>query len=117
MAQVLCTGIDPVLVKTRQLVLEKAGHRVVTAVDEAAVIQACQRHKFDVAVIGQAGSTQLKRDIMSQIRQHCPTAKVLELYRYSMGRALENADAWLEVPTDVPQELAERVSALAGVRD
>ncbi|HEY6972550.1 MAG TPA: response regulator [Candidatus Angelobacter sp.] len=113
MALVLCTGVDPVLVKTRKLVLEKAGHRVVTAEDGAAVIKACQRDKFEVAVIGQAGSRQLKRDIMSQIRQHCPTAKVLELYRYSMGRALEDADAWLEVPTDVPQELAERVSALA----
>ena len=34
MARVLCTGVDPVLMKTRQLILESAGHTVVAASDE-----------------------------------------------------------------------------------
>jgi hypothetical protein len=34
MARVLCTGVNPVLMKTRQLILESAGHTVVPASDE-----------------------------------------------------------------------------------
>jgi CheY-like chemotaxis protein len=113
MALVLCTGVDPVLVKTRQLILEKAGHKVVTALDEPTVIKVCAQQKFDVAVIGQAISRPVKRRIMNLVRENCPSAKILELYRYSLGKVLEDADSWLEVPTDVPQDLAERVSVLA----
>ena len=116
MALVLCTGVDPVLMRTRQLILEHAGHTVVTAGDESEIIAACRQHEFDVAVIGQAVSTKVKRQIMTAIRQCRPTIKVLELYRCPTGKSLDNADAWLEVPTDVPQELAERVAALAAKR-
>jgi hypothetical protein len=34
-----------------------------------------------------------------------------------MGRAIPNADAWLEVPADVPKDLAERVSQLANMKN
>jgi len=114
MALVLCTGVDFALVRTRQLILQRAGHTVVIAMNESAVVSACEQHEFDVAVIGQTVSSQTKRQLGSLVRQHCPTAKVLELYRFSLGKVLEDADEWLEVPVDVPQELAERVSALAG---
>lgn len=113
MALVLCSGIDPALMETRKLILEHAGHKVVTAMDESSVTAACQEHRFEVAVIDQAGSSGAKRQIMQMIRKQCPSAKVLELYRYSMGKVLEDADSWLEVPADVPQELAERVTSLA----
>jgi len=116
MALVLCTGVDPVLIKTRRLILEKAGHKVITAADTVTVIKLCQKHKFEVVVIGQAITRGVKRHIMSLVREHCPTARVLELHRFSMGKVLEDADAWLEVPADVPQELGERVSALAAPR-
>ena len=113
MALVLCTGVDPVLMKTRQLILEQAGHKVIAAVDQFEVIAACQQHAFEVVIIGQAITNQVKRQIMALVRQHCPKAKVLELYRFSWGRILDDADAWLEVPVDVPKDLAERVAALA----
>ena len=39
MALVLCTGLDPSVVRTRQLIyLERAGHVVVPALDEASLI-------------------------------------------------------------------------------
>jgi hypothetical protein len=113
MALVLCTGVDPVLIKTRQLILQQAGHEVVTAMEERDVKTACAQRMFDVAVIGQTVSARGKRQIMALIREHCPSAKILELYRFSTGRVLEDADSWLEVPAEVPQELAERVTALA----
>lgn len=113
MALVLCTGVDPVLIETRRLILEQAGHEVVTASEESSVMTACQEHRFEVAVIGQAVSAKAKRQMLELIRKHCPSAKILELYRFSTGRILENADSWLEVPAEVPQELAERVTTLA----
>ncbi len=114
MALVLCTGLNEKLVHTRRLILERAGHTVVTAMTEPAVISACQEHRFDVAVIGQGVSSTDKERILMLIRQHCSSAKVLELYAFT--KRLESADDWLAVPSDIPQELAERVAALAGRR-
>ena len=54
MALVLCTGVDPVLMRTRQLILENAGHTVVPASDERETKTVCNQHEFDVAVIGQS---------------------------------------------------------------
>jgi len=113
MALVLCTGIDPSVVRTRQLILERAGHVVVPALDEASLIKACQQNKFDVAVVGQTVSPKIKRRIAGLIRESCSNAKLLELYTVSSGRVLDDADSWLEVLADMPQELALRVEALA----
>jgi hypothetical protein len=51
MARVLCTGVDPLLMKTRQLILESAGHTVVPASDEREIKAVCSKQKFEVAVI------------------------------------------------------------------
>jgi hypothetical protein len=113
MALVLCIGVDPSVVRTRHLILERAGHRVVSALDEASLIAACQQNKFKVAVVGQTASAKVKRRIASLIRECCHDAKLLELYTISSGKILEDADSWLEVLADVPQELATRVQTLA----
>ena len=112
MAMVLCTGADSMLLETRKLILEKAGHTVVPARDQVTVIAACNRWDFDVAVIGQSISPENKRIIGTLIRQHCPESAILELYPAHQSKILDDADAWLAVPVDVPQELAERVGEL-----
>lgn len=114
MALVLCTGVDAALEKTRQLLLEKAGHVVVGVLDERSLLAACRRHSFQVAVIGQGASPRAKLRILNLIRKNCPSAKVLELYQPHTGRNLQGADSWLEVPAEDPQRLAESVAALAG---
>src|SRR5262249_51999983 len=63
MALVLCTGVDPSVVHPRQLILERAGHVVVSALDEASLIAACGQNKFEVAVVGQTVSAKIKRRI------------------------------------------------------
>ena len=113
MALVLCTGIDKALLQTRRLILERAGHTVVSVTDEKALTTVCQKHSFDVAVIGQTVSPKMKQRIASLVRQHCPTAKILELYPQFIGKMLTDADAWLSVPSDVPKDLADRVNELA----
>lgn len=112
MADVLCTGVDNTLMRTRALILEAAGHKVTPASTEQQVIEACRVRSFRVAVIGQAMPTALKQRIFEAIRRSCPNAKVLELYHEATGRTLKAADAWLAAPVGVPTELAEAVDAL-----
>ncbi len=113
MALVLCTGVDKALLKTRKLILEHAGHTVVSVIDEPSLVRACQNHSFDVAVIGQTVSTNMKRHIASIIKEHCSDVKVLELYPQFSKQVLSEADAALSVPVDVPRDLVDRVNELA----
>lgn len=113
MALVLCTGVDEALLQTRRLILESAGHRVVSVTNEQGLIAACNVHSFDVAVIGQTVTSNMKRHVAAVIKEHCPDAKILELYQPHLGRTLSNADSWMETPADVPRELADRVDELS----
>lgn len=115
MITVLCTGVQPALLHTRKLILEKAGHTVVTAQSDAEVAAACRQFKFNVAVIGQAVDGGVKRNWVRLIRWFFPSIKVVEVYGKSVGIALKDADEWLEVPVN-PIELVECVAALAGER-
>ena len=113
MALVLCTGRDRGLLETRRMILENAGHMVVQAATEPEVVAACEGHKFDVAVIGQAVSPAGKQGLASRIRERCQSVKILELYAPYQGKTIPDADAWLEVPAAVPSDLVERVAELA----
>ena len=110
---VLCVGTDDVLMHTRKLILERAGHRVFSVKGAHDLVSACQNNSVQVAVLGQNMERGQKLLAFSLIRNHCPGAKVLSLYRIDTGRALPDADDWLEVPADVPSDLAEHVSNLA----
>jgi hypothetical protein len=111
-ALVLCTGIDAALLQTRKLILERAGHTVISVTDERELAAACREHVFDLAVIGEAVSPRMKRAVASSIRARCPSARILELYQRHQGKILEDADSWMEVPAEVPTELAEHVNEL-----
>jgi hypothetical protein len=113
MAAVLCTGVDEGLLKSRKLILERAGHLVIPALGEKQLIAACTTYLFDIAVIGQTVSKLEKQRILGLIRHHCPKTRVLELFSPATGKQLSDADDWLEVPAQVPSDLAERVSMLA----
>jgi CheY-like chemotaxis protein len=112
MAWVLCTGVDPVLMKTRQLILENAGHTVVPVLDEREIKAVCSKQKFDVAVIGQSTLPKIKTRAVELVREHCPSVRVLELYPPYGSKTLKDADGWLEMPAD-PEELVNAVNSLA----
>jgi hypothetical protein len=112
MATVLCTGADRTLIETRTLILRQAGHTAVPATGEPELAEACAHHNFEIAVIGQLISNAQKQRVFHLVRKYCPTVKVLELYAPFSGRALTEADDWLEVPARVPAELAEYVERL-----
>ena len=89
MALVLCTGSNPEAMLARRELLQKAGHRVVTAVNEKELSEACKQHQFEVVVIGQALSKSMKQHIVDLIRQHCPDTKVLEPTRLRWAARLK----------------------------
>ncbi|HET9182046.1 MAG TPA: hypothetical protein VFP59_07930 [Candidatus Angelobacter sp.] len=113
MALVICTGVDPILLNTRRLILEQAGHTAINVTDENALVAACSQHPFVVAVIGQAVTAKMKRRIAAIIREHCPAVKILELYDNRTGHVLDDADDSLLTPAEVPKDLADRVDDLA----
>jgi len=113
MALVLCAGAHAVLTQTRQLILEAAGHTVVPAYDESQIEEACAQNEFQVVVIGQSSKARLKREWREIVRRLCPKAKVLEVFTPNVGPVIKDADDRLESPA-MPEELAERVSALTG---
>jgi len=94
------------------LILEREGHTVVSVSDEKKLAAVCETHSFNIAVIGQTVNPNMKLRIASLVRQHCPDAKILELYPLYAEKVVKDADSWLAVPIDVPQELAARVNEL-----
>jgi len=82
---------------------------------DAELVSACEKHQFDVVVIGQTVSLKMKRLICSLVKQHCPDVRILELYQPHVGKAVEDADSWLAVPADIPSALAEEVARLANI--
>lgn len=115
MAVVLCTGVDPDLLETRKLILEQAGHKVVVATSLCDIETACRKWHFNVAVLGQTLSRESKKSAAFIVRKYCHPTKILELFQAHHGKVLEDADSWLEVPADVPQDLSERVTELSVV--
>jgi hypothetical protein len=93
--------------------LEAAGHTVVTVLDETSLISACKKQSFDIAVIGQTVSRNVKHRIAMLVKQHCPEVKILELYPPYTGKVLDDADMWLVAPAEVPEDLVARVNELA----
>ncbi len=113
MSLVLNTGVYPPLLETRRLILEQAGHVVITTSEDAEIEKACQEHEIDVVVIGQSASPPTKRRIFREIRRHCGSVKILELFTPDSPKALDTADAWLEVRPMQADAFNLRVSELA----
>jgi hypothetical protein len=55
----------------------------------------------------------MKQHVASMIRGHWPEIKVLALYSITNGRAVDDADLWIEVPGDGPRQLTPGVAELA----
>ena len=112
MACILCAGTSRLLLDTRKLLLERAGHHVVTVTNERSLQAACDIYHFDLVVIGQTLSPKVKRVIASLVRERSRSTKILELYAPHFGPALDDADSWLRVPVDVASEFVNHVNAM-----
>ena len=111
LTEVLCVGFDDAAMRTRRLILERAGHVVTQARDLRQVQAACENTSFAVAVLGQSLNANEKKRVTDIVRRYCKCAKVLELH---MGIApeLPDADEHLQVDGGEPEGLVEAVGTL-----
>jgi len=112
MALVLNTGVDSARLAIRRLILEEAGHIVVTKEKDEEIARACQNFQFDIVIIGHSVTVPFKRRIFNLARTYCKSAKVLELTSSDSGKVLHDADSWLEIDPMQPDGLEERVNLL-----
>lgn len=117
MALILSAGLDPALMQTRRLILQRAAHTVIEAHDEREFVAACHSHSLHIILLSQTLPSVLKLRLSAIARMLRPGAKVLELYAPHLGRAIRDADDWLEVPLDSPGELAARIDWLLSRQD
>jgi hypothetical protein len=81
--------------------------------DEKEMVAACRANAFDIAVIGQIEAPNIKRHFFEMVRYNCCSAQILELFTADAGPVLAEADSWLEVPANSPNDLANKVFELA----
>jgi len=77
--RVLSVSYDPVLLKTREMILEKQGYIVCSVQTLEDAIQASRSKCFDVAIIGHSIPIDDQRQIASVIRQNRAASFVVAL--------------------------------------
>src|SRR4051812_49731497 len=91
MAVVLCVGTEDVLLTTRRMILERAGHKVLQAKTMAEIHAVLAKDKVDVAVIGQ-GLTPVERVQMSDVvRRGFPAGQLLGVFIPFQGKTGKKA--------------------------
>ena len=110
-ANILCIGIDSAAMRTRLLILERAGHKVTQARDLRQVQSACETISFDVAILGQSLNANEKMRINDVLQKNCKSAKILELHT-GLAPDLPHADEHLQATTMEPEDLIDAVKAL-----
>lgn len=92
MARILSVSYDPTLLRTRQMLLERAGYEVVSTPDLAGALEKCRDTEYDLVIMGHSIPPTDKLEIMHALRQHCP-APVLALLRPGESPLREAAES------------------------
>ena len=110
-ADILCIGIDSASMRTRLLILERAGHTVTQARDLRQVQAACETISFSVAILGQSLNANEKMRVSDVVLKSCKSAKILELHT-GIAPDLPHANEHLQANAIEPQDLIDAVNAL-----
>ncbi len=78
--RILSISYDPLLLKTRQHLLEQRGYAVVSAEGFTEAIERCEAGKFDLVVMGHSIPHRDKEALFELIQRYCP-APVIALLR------------------------------------
>jgi len=71
--RILSISYDPVLLRTRELLLREEGHLVTSAGDRAEAIERCSGHRFDLVVLGHSIPGDDKQALIRRMRELCET--------------------------------------------
>ena len=102
MARILSISYDETLLRTRELMLKGAAHRVKSALGFQDATESCSRDSFDVIIIGHSIPQKDKLAIIGCFREANPKAVVIALTRAGETR-LNDVDHYIN-PGD-PEEL------------
>jgi len=92
--RILSVSYDFSLLTTRALILQKAGHEVVSAYGLVDAMLACKEGTFDLVIIGHSIPRSEKEALLHEIRATCG-APVLSLYKRAEG-PIEGVDYALD---------------------
>lgn len=79
MLQVLCAGRDPVLLRTRQLMLQQAGFATKVAIGTKAAVEAFTGRRFDVVVLCHTFTERERHFLQLKLHELAPTARLVTL--------------------------------------
>lgn len=105
---VLCIVEDPVVRKTKQMVLEHVGANV-TAIGTVRELQfLTARSVFDLVIVGRSVGEEAKRKVADAVRRNMPKTPILEIC--DVSPVITGADHVLH--SHDPEDLAEMVKAI-----
>ena len=80
MSRILSVSYDVTLLRTRQMLLERAGYSVISVSGLKEALEKCRSEVCDLVILGHSIPRSDKEQIISALREHCP-APVLALLR------------------------------------
>src|SRR4051812_6616628 len=92
--RILSISYDPVLLHTRQQILEKQGYCVLSAEGYSAAMKVCRNENFDAVGMGHSIPHEDKQMLLQEVRKNC-NAPVVALLRSSeppLNGAAESID-------------------------
>ncbi len=103
-SRILSISYDPMLLQTRQHLLQQKGYAVVSAEGFTEAMERCQQGGFDLAVMGHSIPHRDKEALIASIKQHCPVPVIalLRVGEKPLAGAAASADpmnpgAFLEI--------------------
>lgn len=108
MARIVSVSYDETLLRTRQLLLEREGHEVTSALGYHDAMLVCAS-PADLFIIGHSIPKNDKQDLIACCRKANPSAKVVALTRANEDR-LKEVDAYIS-PGD-PEELMRAIDLI-----
>jgi len=114
MARILSVSYDDTLLRTRELLLEGRGHRVVSCLGFTKALDQSAKQGFDMLVVGHSIPAGDKARIIDRFREYNPMAEVVALMRTGEAR-LETVDYYLNPGDPVAfLETIDRIAERAG---
>ena len=116
-AKILCVDDEPGAVSTKRVILENAGHEVVSCGSAEEAIHALEGTTFDAVVTDWRLGEERGRAVVEAVKAHssAPVVVVSGYVSEAFKAAEPLADLYLEKPVD-PQELVQVVNALLRAR-
>jgi DNA-binding NtrC family response regulator len=105
--RILSVSYDESLLATRQMLLEKHGYTVTSALGFTKAIAHCRTAGFDLFILGHSIAITDKQELIKTFRNNCP-APILSLGRVDEQRVPSD----FHIVPDKPEELIQTVSMI-----